>query len=78
MFKLNNVNILARTYKMLKAFTTKTYKSTTNKKNIDPTKDMDIYVKKEKLIKDSQENKVKLKNIDETKCLVLHPVFNIK
>ncbi len=74
MFKFNNVKYFKSN--LIKLFST--YKTTTNKKHINPDKDMDIYIKKEKLLKDSADNKVKLKNIEETKCLVIHPVFNIK
>ncbi len=77
MFKYNNVNFFkTRIINSVRMFTT--YKSTNNKKNVNPDKDMDVYIKKEKLVKDSMDNKVKIKNVDETKCLVLHPIFNIK
>lgn len=57
----------------------KIYNTTTNKKNGNQEKDMDIYVKKDKLLKDQEDNKIKMKKaVNETKCLVLHPVFNNK
>jgi hypothetical protein len=44
-------------------------------------KDIDVYMKKEKLISDANNNKLegkKVKNLDETTCLVLHPIFKEK
>ena len=56
----------------------KTFKNNFNQK-FDNNKDMDIYIKKDKLMSDSENNKLNIKkNIDSTHCLVLHPVFNHK
>jgi hypothetical protein len=44
-------------------------------------KDIDVYMKKEKFISDANNNKPegkKIKNLDETTCLVLHPIFEDK
>ncbi len=80
LFMFKNVKKISNLFNLTRfniADKNKSFKTNNNQK-IDVDKNMDVYIKKDKLLSDSN-NKLKLKkNIDSTNCLVLHPVFNHK